>query len=247
VQINHQFLDNRVTDTIYTNNGIAYKNISAYDKSGRIILSSRSQGFNSKEYDITVYPTVATNFDITANRVHNYADGNQLTTLSTSVLRDTYGNIVSDGTLVYFTIENNFGNKTTTTATTINGIAKAKVLHPTKKENWIINASVSGFANSNTIDLLFEQAVSDFEIAYKNESKSVLVGPIQSFMKQSIPDGLDVSLTIYNKDSIVYEKTTQSMDGIASFNLKKVQLPKGRYDIKIETAGIIKHLTGIAL
>ena len=108
VQINHQFLDNRQYDDIYSKNGIAYKNISAYEKSGRIILSAQSQGVNSKEFDVTVYPSIPKDFNIKENRIHNYADGNHIITLRTSVLSDTYGNIVSDGTFVYFTIENNF-------------------------------------------------------------------------------------------------------------------------------------------
>ena len=106
VAIQQQFLSKENKEEIRTNNLIAYKNIYSPLKSGRILLSSASSNLNSKEYTVNIMPAIGTNFKITADRNHNYADGNQITTFSTSVIKDSNNNIISDGSFVDFFIKN---------------------------------------------------------------------------------------------------------------------------------------------
>ena len=75
----------------------------------------------------------------------------------------------------------------------------------------------------------------------------LVVGPIQSFMDQYIPDGLDVELSIYNKGQLIYKKSVQSIDGIASFDLNQNVLTEDEYDFKVITAGVSKELKNISL
>ena len=245
VEVKHQFLQNEVVDDVFTKHGIAYKNIYSYEKNGRILLSSTCLGLNSKEYDISIMPAIPTEFTITANRIHEYADGNQITTFKTSQIRDRYDNIVSDGTFVTFFITDQNGNKTTTSGSTINGIATAKMLHPDRKSKWRVKAYIEGMANSNSISLVYKQAVSDFEVEFSENNRIISVGPLQSFMNQRVPDGLEVTLKVYRNNTLDAELLERSYLGYASFKLNPDRYPNGNYSLIIETAGLTKSFNNI--
>ncbi len=245
VSVKHQFLDNQTSNDIHTQHGFGYKNLSSYEKSGRIIISSECLGLNSKEYDVNVMPAIPTNFNIYSNRIHNYADGNQITTFKTSVIKDRFDNVVSDGTFVSFFITDKNGNKATTQGTTINGVATAKMLHPDHEDQWTIKAYIEGMANSDTLVLNYKQAVSNFDVSFSKNNRTINVGPLQSFMNQRVPDGLDVILKIYRNDNLENQISKQSKDGFANFKLNLDRYPKGRYNFEIEVAGLTKSFTNI--
>ncbi|MCA0132594.1 hypothetical protein [Winogradskyella alexanderae] len=245
VDVRHQFMENEFSDEIYTKHGFAYRTIYSYDKKGRIILSTSCLGLNSKEYDINVMPAVPTDFTITAERIHSYADGNQITTFTTSEIKDRYNNTVSDGTFVSFFITDKNGNKTTTSGSTINGIATAKMLHPDHEDQWTIKAYIEGMANSNSILLDYKQAISDFDVALSKDSRTITIGPIQSFMNQRIPDGLDITLKVFKNDSLENTLLEQSYLGYATFKLNQDRYPKGNYHFIIESAGLTKSFNNI--
>ena len=245
VSINHQFLDHEVTNDVFTKHGMAYKNIYSYEKNGRMLISSSRLGLNSKEYDINVVPAIPTNFTISADRIHSYADGNQITTFKTSEIRDRYNNTVSDGTFVNFYITNKDGNKTMTSGSTINGVAMAKVLHPDREDQWSIKAYIEGMANSDSIRLDYKQAISDFDVEFSEDQRTITVGPLQSFMKQHIPDGLAVTLKVFKDNTLDDELLERSYAGYATFKLKQDRYPKGNYKFVIETAGLSKSFTNI--
>jgi hypothetical protein len=159
VTVKHQFLKSKKEETIFTNKLIGYKNIFAPLKSGRIIISSESFGLNSKEFDVNVMPAIATNFNLFMHRNHEYADGNQITTFYTSVIKDQNDNIVSDGSFVEFFITNKYGNILKTFGTTINGIAKAKMIHPDYEETWKIKAYLIGISESNAIEVAYKKVI----------------------------------------------------------------------------------------
>jgi hypothetical protein len=245
VAIKHQFLANQNASDVFTEHGFGYKNIYSETKSGRILISSECLDLNSKEYDVNVVPAIPTNFEINAERIHDYADGNQITSFKTSVIKDRYGNIVSDGTYVTFFITNKEGYKSKTSGTTINGIATAKLLQPDHEEQWSIKAYVEGMANSEPISLEFKQAVKDFNVAFSKDNRNITIGPIQSFMNQRIPDGLRVQLSIYKNGELEDQSIENSLNGIAKFHLNNDRFPKGIYKLELTVAGITKTFTEV--
>ncbi|WP_299114508.1 hypothetical protein [uncultured Winogradskyella sp.] len=245
VAVKHQFLEQQVIDYIYTKHGFGYKNLYSYEKRGRILINTECLGLNSKEFDVNVMPTIPTNFSISADRIHNYADGNQITTFKTSVIKDRFNNIVSDGTFVTFFITNQLGYKASTSGTTIDGIATAKILHPDHEELWTIKAYIEGMANSEPIALNYEQAISDFEVSFSKNNRLITVGPLQSFMQQYIPDGLNVYLNIYKAGKLEHQIIEQSINGFASFKLKSDRYPKGTYTVEIKAAGLTKSFPNL--
>jgi hypothetical protein len=247
VYINHQFLETQQQTQILTKNRIGYKNIYSPKKTGRILVSSESLGLSSKEYAINTMPAIPTDFNILSSRNHKYADGNQITTFSTSIIKDVYGNIVSDGTYVEFFITNNSNAILKTAGTTIAGIASSKMIHPDQKDRWIVKAYIEGMAESNRIELAYASVISNFEVAFSNENRQIRIGPLKSFMGQLTPDGLEITLIIYENSKEFKTIIKDSNEGFVLFKLNPNEFPKNNYSVIISAAGIEQSFNRIQL
>ncbi len=244
VSVQYQFLANETKETVFTKNLIAYQNIYSPTESGRMLLSTECLGVNSKENTVHVLPAISTDFEIFAKRSHEYADGNQITTFTTSVLKDEHNNIVSDGSFVTFYITNLEGNLLKTSGMTINGVATAKMMHPDHAETWSVKASVTGISESNTISLTYKKVMDDFTILFSENNRNISVGPLKSFMNQLIPDGLQVKLIVRQNKKIIKEFLKESREGVVHFELNPNIFGNGNYDFEIRTAGITKTVQG---
>jgi hypothetical protein len=240
VTVKRQFLESEKEETIQTKNLMAYQRAYAPKESGRMLLATECLELNSKEYTVEIMPAIATDFEIFAKRSHAYADGNQITTFTTSVLRDENANIVSDGTFVEFFITNSNGNVLKTTGMTIDGVATAKMIHPDHAETWRIKAYVQGISESNILSLNFKQVIKDVTVVFSENNRIVTVGPLQSFMKQRIPDGLQVTLNISQNGKTLETYMKESREGFVKFELNPNIFSNGTYDLEITTAGITK-------
>jgi len=245
VTVKHQFLDKNYSEKITIKNGIAYQNIYSEREDGRIIISSECLGLDSKEYDVNVTPAIPTNFSINYKRIHEYADGNQITTLQTSVLKDVYDNIVSDGTFVTFFLTDSNGLKSSTSGTTIKGVATATFLHPDHQERYNVKAYVEGMAESNTINITYKKAIETFEVKFSEDKRTISIGPIKSFMSQLVPDGLNVTTKIYKDGTLDNTIIKETRNGFARLQLDKNRYPKGVYKIEFYAAGISKTFSSI--
>jgi len=247
IEIKHQFLETEKKNTIYSNHFIGWKNLFSYSKSGRLLVASEVNQIQSKEFTVEIFPAQASNFKIDYNRKHKYADGNQIITFKTSIIKDTYGNKVSDGTLVEFIILNKKGVILKTQGTTIDGVAKGKILHPDHSDIWKIKAYITGMATSNQIQLAFNAINTDYKVAFKENNRVILIGPLQSFMNQLIPDGAVVRLKIYTENQLLETKTKTSKDGYVKFNLSKGFYESVVYNFKITVFGIEKEFKNIKI
>ncbi|MBT8270319.1 MAG: hypothetical protein KJN59_13955, partial [Bacteroidia bacterium] len=173
-------------------------------------------------------------------RNHMYADGNQIVTLTTSEILDDFGNVVEDGTFVEFFISTINGGILKTSGATINGIATAQIIHPDQADEWTVKAFVKGMAESNSISFVFQQLFNDFEVSFSEDNRTIVVGPLKSFMDQLIPDGFDVDLAVFNGEEQIQTINKQTLSGEASFKLNPDIFPEGNYMIKIKTAGVEK-------
>lgn len=247
VTSSYQFLNSQKEEDIATSNIIAYKNIYSEKESGRLFISSECLETYSKEFTIDVLPAIPTDFTIQAERSHNYADGNQITSFYTSILKDAHDNTVSDGTFITFFIKNKEGNILKTSGTTVQGIATSKMIHPDHKDQWSVKAYVQGMAESNTITVDYQQVVKEVETAFAKANREITVGPLQSFMGQMIPDGFQVSLEVYKNENLLTSYTRTSKSGYVSFELKTAIFENGTYTMKIKTAGLEKNYPNIKL
>lgn len=240
VSLKTQFLSIENKAAIFTKNLISYKNIYAPLKNGRMLISAESFGLNTKELDVNIVPAIATNFEIFFKRNHHYADGNQITTFYTSIIKDKNNNIVSDGSFVEFFITNKRGHILKTSGTTINGVAFAKILHPDYQDNWSIKAYITGVSESNTLEISYKKVITNFKVSFSKNHRNITVGPLKSFMNQMIPNGLTVKLRIYKNDQFINEMIKETSDGFAKFYLNKHIYLNEVYTFEVETANIIQ-------
>lgn len=247
VVIKHQFLKSEKEEPIKTDKLIGYKNIFSPLKSGRMIISSESFGLNSKEFDVNIMPAIATNFKLFVNRNHEYADGNQITTFYTSIIKDKNNNIVSDGSYIEFYITNKNGNILKTAGTTINGVAHAKIIHPDFEENWSIKAYFIGISESDILNISYKKVIEDYKVYFSEQNRSIKVGPLKSFMNQIIPDGLSVKLSIYKNNILIKELFKESKNGFVKFYLDPNIFENNTYKLITETAGIKKEFKSLKL
>ncbi|MBG6130195.1 hypothetical protein IWQ47_001722 [Aquimarina sp. EL_43] len=247
VLIRHQFLDIEKERILQSKDMIGWANIFSYDQSGRILLFSKVGKTVSKEFSVEVYPSLPQNFEIRSNRKHAYADGNQITELITSIIKDEYGNIVSDGSLVKFVIKDEKGQLLHTQGSTVNGQAVGKILHPDHKDTWQIKAYVPGMAESNILTIAYTQVLDDFEVKFDNDNREITIGPLISFMEQLIPDGTIVKMDIFKDNQKIDTKVKTSSHGLVRFLLQDGFYASGNYDMQIKALGIQKEFKNITL
>lgn len=236
-----QFLNSISDFTIPSKDLISWKNIYATEKSGRILVNTSFNEITSKELTTIVFPTLAESFLIEAERNHTFADGNQIMKFRSNVIRDKYDNIISDGTMVNFIIENSKGAILRTIAPAINGVSKATMLHPSEKEEWNITAFITGAAKSKAINLKFDTAISDLKVNFSDDNRRITVGPIESFMNQLVPDGILIKLDIYDAGCTYLEtKKVSSVKGYGNIELPIEYHPNASYHLVLKAAGIEK-------
>ncbi len=240
-RVRAQFQDSITEVEVPTTDFIAWNNILSRRQAGRILVGAYCQETDTKELTTIVNPALSEDFKIAVERNHDFADGNQIVRFHSDIIKDPYGNSISDGTLVEFMITDSKGGLLKTMGTTVNGIAKASMLHPSQAEDWKVTAFITGAAKSNTLRVLFKPAISDFSVNFSPDSRHVHIGPLQSFMGQQVPDGIMVRLDIMNADGKQLEqKRASSKKGTTSFYLPKTYFTAGSYRIKVSVAGLAK-------
>ncbi|NAS10433.1 hypothetical protein [Poritiphilus flavus] len=235
--------DSEQSSQFFTQDLLAWKLINSTRQSGPLFVSANTEQSQSKELQTFVYPANPLDFEISLELIHNYADGNQIMQLSTSVLKDAYGNTVSDGTLVEFHISTDSGSKLGCTGTTIKGVAQSKMLHPEQASEWEISAYVAGAAKSNSLTVNFEAVFDDFGLKTSKNGRVLRVGPIKSYLGQIIPDGFQVVLNVSNEDNVTETFTTTTRNGYARFELDPDAYPPDQYQLELISGGVIKNIS----
>jgi hypothetical protein len=244
VIIKSQFLNSIDEYKVKTNNLMAWYNVRSTKKSGRILVTSACNGTTSKELTTIVYPSNSTNFKIGAFRDHDYADGNQILKLRSDIIYDEFRNVVSDGTLVTFVIKNDKDAYLYTVGTTLGGVVEGRTLHPSAAVNWEIQAFITGASESNTIDVTFKTAISDYQVYFSKGNRNIDIGPLESFMNQLVPDGILVQLDIYSEDGAFVEtRKTTTKKGVSTLFINQEYLSNGTYKLVVKAAGITKEFT----
>ena len=247
IQVRQQF-ENRIdSDEITTSKLMAWENIYAREKTGIILVSADCNNTQSKEMQADISANIPTNYKIQYSRNHDYADGNQITTFTTSKITDRFGNTVADGTLVEFNIENSKSVQLKTYGATINGVASAQMLHPEFPCIWTVKSYINGFAESNETSLVFEATISDFDVKFKDGNRKIIVGPLKSFIDQIIPDGVRVKLSITKEGAKSEIKNEASKNGYATFTLDSDFYKSGNYTIEVQAMGITKEFKQLKL
>lgn len=238
VLLKHQFLQNITTTNLKTKDFIAWYNIYSPTKSGKLLVSTQCDTIVTKEIETEVYPNIATDFNVFFSRNHEFADGNQITTFTTSIIKDEYRNTVSDGTLVSFGVRTKNNVLLKTFGTTINGIATAKILHPDHPDIYTVKGFVTGIAESNTQVIVYKPIIETFQYRFSNLNRTLRVGPLKSFMNQLVPDGIKIVVKVFHENKLIITLQEDSSKGLAIFNFPKDFYTEKTYRFEISTLGI---------
>ncbi len=203
-------------------NGLVYKYGSSGEHIGNKAMTFQGDSMSTtKEYNVEVGPAKALPFKMFSTREHDKADGNSLVSLSTNEIKDEFGNIIANGSLVRFSIS---GKKSYSyvDAYTIDGKAKCQILHPTKSDVWMLSAQISDSAKSNQITHNFDSALQQLPITI-NAEKIVNIGPMTSYLGQYIPDGFPIKLRLSTDSGPMTDWIhLESQDGHVSHDLQAV-------------------------
>lgn len=238
VLIKNQFLSNITIDAEKTKDLIAWKNIFSNRPSGKLLVSTECKNTATKEIETEVYPNIATNFGIAYKRNHEFADGNQITTLSTSIIKDQFDNPVSDGTLVSFIITTQKNTILKTFGTTINGIATGQLLHPDHPDFYTVKGYITGISESNSLKIPYKSILYKFNYTFSDQNRTLIVGPLKSFMNQLVPDGIKVVVKVIHENKLVTILQEDSSNGIAKFYISSDFYKAKNYRFEITTLGI---------
>ncbi|MBW2962830.1 hypothetical protein [Mesonia aestuariivivens] len=242
IHIKKQFLQSISEREVFTENLMGWKNIYTEKKAGLMAVMSTCFKSSSKELVSQIFPSTATDFTINFNRNHAYADGNQLTEFVTSEIKDEFDNTIADGTTVEFVIKDQNNYYLKTAAATINGVAKAKMLHPDHPETWKVKAYIIGMAESDVITVNYQSILADFELKFIENKEILKVGLLKSYMGQVIPDGARVNLSIYHEGNYIESKKSTSNHGEVIFNLPSNFYPEKEYLLEVSTLGLTKSI-----
>lgn len=244
VQLTEKFKNSQNNTSMPVQGMIAHAYVGGHGEVGELFLGTSLENQVSKEFTVSVLPTKSADFNITMERQHNFADGNQIVSFTTSTVKDRNGNTVADGTMVNFVVEDRSGNQYQTYGQTLNGVAVGKMLHPEAPTQWKAKAHISGLSESNSLELGFEAAVKDYTVHLSENGRTITVGPILSYMKQWVPDGMDIHLEIKSPDgeTLLTQETT-SRKGMGKFELPE-NMNAYENTVKITVAGIEKRIEG---
>ncbi|AWV99105.1 hypothetical protein [Arcticibacterium luteifluviistationis] len=223
--------------------GVAYHKIYSKSKVGKTIIGVTAGAATAKEKELSEMPGFPVNFKIYSERVYSYADKRQNFRLKTSVIKDRYGNIVADGTLLNIDVTDSDQSKRILTSYTMDGVAELDIQNPPLAGKISVNASIYGDAKSNSIELSFKKYLKKLPVRFSAEQKAVIVGPLIGPLKQYMSDGAEIEMYMEGLDQI---KIGVVKNGYATIDLSKLKagIYKGlvssggletKVDIKLET------------
>ncbi len=242
ITIHQGYVNEQTKNTLIFDGMTAHHLIYTQPKSGRMFISATCKNKNTKEHSLEITPNQPTDFKLFYKTNHHFADGNQIVTFTTSVLKDVYNNIVVDGTLVNFKMETNTGQTHQTYGSTIHGIASAKIIHPDFEQQWKVTAFVNEMAKSKPIDIQFKEAISEYRVEYHPENKTLFIGDFKSYMHQFAPDGLEIFIQIFKNHQFIKQLRTQTENGGSKVYLGNYLSPEHTYTLKINAANQHKEI-----
>ncbi len=200
---------------------------------GNLIIGSAVDSAYSKESSVDIQAGYASNFTISVDDYYPFADGRQHFNVLTSVIKDSFGNTIADGSRINIQVKQS-NVLSEYSASTINGIASLEIENPTVASQLSIEASAFPQAKSNVLSLPFKKSIQSIDIQYDSLSKTITVGPIKNLLGNAIPDGTVAHLQIEG------DKIRASVnDGMINYKIPSKFINQ-HIDFSIEVLGILK-------
>lgn len=249
------------TQTTTTAHLIAWQRLYSRTKAGRMSISANAGAAHSPERTVLAVPGAPTPFALTADPIHLTADGQQLVTIRTAPLVDTFGNLLLDGTSVTFWVEEENGAVRTLPAQTIGGTATTPVQAPAVPGRLTIRAVVLDIESQPlTLPFTAGLAVTPFTITVTigEETVRLQAGPLVGHVGQYIPDGSAATFQLRPAQSeppaapvgtdpyAPLTVTTQVDGGFTTAHIRRNELRSGEYLVMV-TVGAAHVQTHVVL
>lgn len=241
-RFNYVFKDIIKTATKNSKPLYTYQKFYSDNQSGNAVISVQSQEGTHKEFDLTLYPNFPLDFSLTPDRDHYYADGKQVTEISTTRIVDRFGNVTPDGTIVNFIIESKDHPFQSGIGRTINGVATLKIPAPLSPVIWNVSAQINQFAKSDRVTIDYQKAIAPFSVK-ESLSTTIAVGPIKSFIGQLVPDHTRVDLHVFQNEELHQIITAYTKNGVTHTDLTPFNLEPCQYEILVHCGGEQTMLT----
>lgn len=213
---------------------MAYHRIYAPDKNGYGTVSVAHHDLGHQDFRLDFYANDPDNYSISYEQQHNYADGQQLIEFKTSVITDDNDNLMGNGTMVSFYIQDTQGKQSMVTAQSVDGIARFSIPAPSYATTWTVRSEIPYYAKSNPIYLSFKSSIKEAPLVLLG-NHTIQVGPVKAFMNQFAKDGTSVYLKLYNQlDTLTFHHTLDK--GLTTFPLEQKNIPKGVYSVETKIA-----------
>ena len=221
---------------VKVNHALGWTRLYSGTQAGRTIISIVAGNAHGPEGDLNEVAGWPVNLSITAPQNQLTADGRQLISLRTSILRDKYDNVIPDGTLVTFLVESTQGGRRIIPAFTIGGVAEAPLQAATQPEVLNVWATIYGVESPHLqIGFTPGPSVGTFPvnatIDASNRAIILQAGPILGPLGQYIPDGSTVLFRLKDQTGQYQWLSGISKDGHARVELRLAALIAGDYPI----------------
>jgi hypothetical protein len=216
--------------------GVAFDRINSGYKIGKTKIGVNSEGISGKEKELIEIAGAPVDFRIETQIVYPTADSRQNFTLQTGILKDKFGNIVANGTLVNFYVEDVEGDQRKVSAYTFDGRAKVDLRNPNLEGKIAIQAEVGNTAMSNKLSLNFKRFIKDLPVSC--DSSKVMIGPLVGALNQYVSDGSEVEITILPEN---FNRVMPVKDGYAFLYFEDIT--KGDKEFIIKFGGISTSIT----
>jgi hypothetical protein len=232
--------DGQLTETNPTvKNLVAWTRLYSTLKAGRTTVTVTSGAAYGPEATLLEVAGWPVSFKLSSDPETLPADGRQLMTLRTAVIRDQYGNVLPDGTLVTFIVETPNNERRTIPAYTLDGVAQVPLQAARVPTTFEVRADVFGVeSESLTVKFTDGPAVGNIPLQIHKDtvkqSLSLEAGPMLGPLQQLIPDGTPVTFKITDSTGQLQTLAATADQGQAKVELRLANLPLGNYKAEVQ-------------
>lgn len=224
--------------TLTVTNLLAWGWVRSRTRAGRAVVSASVGDAHGPDATYDEVPTWPAPFGLSASPLNLPADGRQLLTLRTDLIRDRFGNPMIDGTLVTFVVEVAGSEPRFVPAYTVDGAAEAQLQAPTEPGTVTVRATLYG-VDSRPLTLSFAAGPAVGTIVVKAQVNArdgfvaLSAGPLLAALDQFVPDGTPVEFVLTGPGGAQQQLTALSETGRANIELRLSELPSGSYTVQV--------------
>lgn len=201
-----------VTERRISQHLLTWWRVTSRTTSGTATIAVNGDGVYGREADLLEVPGWPVPFELTTTAVDPVADGRGLVLVETAVLKDEYGNVLPDGTVVKFIVN----DESVVTGVTVDGSAEITLQSPKQAQTFSVVGELYSTI-STPLEITFLPQIETFDLHAKFDAdlNAIIIdaGPLLGRFDQFIADGTPADIVLNLNDGVRLTTTTTSEDG----------------------------------